>query len=586
MNSSVIVDRDVMVPMRDEVKLSADVYRPADNGQYPTLIHRTPYSKSTAINVASRFFNPLDAVLRGYVVVIQDVRGRFKSDGLWQPFANEGPDGYDTIEWAASQPWSDGRVGIYGGSYVGVSSLHAALAAPPHLEACMVSMFTSNPQSCWTYSGGAFELGFNLFWVAGPFWGLAWDTVQRLGLSDQEITEGQERLAKITADPWGAVRHLPINDVRAFETLAPYWREWLAHPTYDHYWKPLDLLASNARINVPVLNLAGWFDIFLRGSLELHEFLDSHSDERARKGHRLVIGPWEHVSHLNTMPSSAGQWDFGPTALSGPRLWTDLVLQFFDQHMKPGEVAEQPPSNVRYFMMGENVWADSVVWPPTHTASKFYLHSKGSANTRLGDGALTTVLPSAEPTDSFTYDPASPVPSRGGRVLFYHFAFGQAGVADQASVEERQDVLVYSSPALTTPLAIAGPVTVNLFAATSAVDTDFTAKLVDVQSDGFCANIAEGIIRARYRRNLEREELLAPGEVYEFVIDMWSVAHTFAIGDTVRLEISSSNFPRFNRNLNAAVSPITGVAEDIQVATQSVFHDVAHPSHLVLPVVA
>lgn len=584
MVSTVIVDRDVMVPMRDKVNLATDIYRPDGNGRHPVLVHRTPYGKSTAINVASRFFNPLDAVLRGYVVVIQDVRGRFSSEGSWEPFANELNDGYDTVEWAASQPWADGQVGIYGGSYVGVTALHAAISAPPHLKACMVSMFTSNRHNCWTYTGGAFELGFNLFWIGSPFWGLAWDTVKRLGLSDRDIAENQKGLAAITADPWGAVKHLPIAGAPAFKTSAPYWDQWLNHPTYDDYWRASDVTARDVKITVPVLNLAGWFDLFLLGSLELNDFLKSHSNDAARAGHRLVIGPWEHVSHLNNMPSSAGQWDFGPEALAGPRLWTDLVLGFFDQFLKPDGSKEKASSKVRYFMMGENEWRESPEWPPDHIPTPYYLHSRGSANTRSGDGVLTTDAPLTEPGDGFSYDPADPVPSVAGRVLFYHFAFGPAGVANQATVEERPDVLVYTTTKLNNPLRIAGPVTVKLFATSSAVDTDFTAKLVDVQPDGFCANIAEGIIRARYRNNHDHEELLEPGKVYEFRIDLWSVAHTFGVGHSIRLEVSSSNFPRFNRNLNAAVNPANGDAAAIQVAQQEILHDAAHPSHLLLPV--
>jgi hypothetical protein len=586
MGTPVIVERGVMVSMRDNVKLATDVYRPADDGRYPVLVYRTPYGRSNGINVASRIFNPLDAVLRGYAVVIQDVRGRFASEGLWQPFANEVADGYDAVEWAATQVWSSASVGVYGASYVGVTAMHAAIAAPPHLKACMVQALASNFHNCWTYSGGAFELGFNLFWIAGPFWGLAWDTLKRLRLSEKDTTQAQEELARLTADPWGACRQLPLIDLPAFKTSAPYWQEWLAHPAYDQYWKAFDVAARGVRVTVPVLNLTGWFDMLLRGGLDLYELLESHSDENARKGHRFIIGPWEHVSHLNLMPSAAGQWDFGPEAISGPRSLTDLTLQFFDQWLKGEAGTSEEAAKVRYFMMGENKWQDSATWPPKHTPTNFYLHSAGSANSRSGNGALTPHLPGTEPPDSYVYDPANPVPTVGGRTLFYHPALGPTGVADQAKVEERQDVLVYSSPRLNRPSKIAGPVTVTLFAATSTVDTDFTAKLVDVQPDGFCANIAEGIIRARYRKSLEREELLEPGEIYKLTIDLWSVAHTFGVGHRIRLEISSSNFPRYNRNLNAAVSPAVGVAQDMQIATQQVFHDSAYPSHVTLPALA
>jgi putative CocE/NonD family hydrolase len=236
--------------------------------------------------------------------------------------------------------------------------------------------------------------------------------------------------------------------------------------------------------------------------------------------------------------------------------------------------------------MGENQWTDSNSWPPQNTAVSFYLRSGGSANTRTGDGVLAADAPGSEPQDGFTYDPEDPVLSNGGSVLFYHPAFGPAGVADQSALEAREDVLVYSSPVLEEPVVIAGHVSVTLFASTDAVDTDFTAKLVDVLPDGFCGNIAEGLLRGRYRNGPESESLLEPGQVYEFTINMWDVAHTFKAGHQIRLEVSSSNFPHFDRNLNAAVSPETGTVADIKIAHQLVFHDAERPSRLTLPVAA
>jgi putative CocE/NonD family hydrolase len=285
------------------------------------------------------------------------------------------------------------------------------------------------------------------------------------------------------------------------------------------------------------------------------------------------------------MPSTAGAFDFGPDALAGPRLWTDLVLNFFDEYLKP-DAPPSLPSKVRYFMMGDNEWVDTNDWPPKNTPTSFYLHSGGSANTLAGDGVLTAEAPGSEPHDSFVYDPADPVPSNGGSVLFYHPAFGPAGVADQSALEQRQDVLVYTTTVLDEPVVIAGHVSVTLFASTDVVDTDFTGKLIDVLPDGFCANIAQGLVRGRYRNGPQARELLEPGQVYEFTINMWDVAHTFKPGHRIRLEISSSNFPHFDRNLNAAVSPETGTAEDIKIAHQSVLHDAVHPSSLTLPVVA
>jgi putative CocE/NonD family hydrolase len=410
--------------------------------------------------------------------------------------------------------------------------------------------------------------------------------MQRLGLTSSEIEKLQHELAKITADPLKACKHLPLADIPVFDKLAPYWKEWHAHPGYDDYWRKSDVTSIPGRINVPVLNVAGWYDIFLLGALQLQRLLQERSDERVRKEHRLLVGPWEHVSHLNLMPSSAGQWEFGPAALSGPRSWTDLTLNFFDKWVKgdtrPDVIERQ--ASVQYFMMGENRWCGSDTWPPKHVATDFYLRSAGAANTRFGNGTLTSDAPANDPPDSFLYDPAAPVPTVGGRTLFYHPRLGPPGVFDQAKVEERNDVLVYTSALLSEPLRIAGPVSVKLFAASSCVDTDFTAKLVDVDPSGYCANLAEGIVRARYREGAEKEVMLSPGKTTEFAIDLWSVAHQFGVGHAIRLEISSSNFPRYSRNLNSRVNPAVGTEDVIEVATQQVFHDVRHPSRLSLPV--
>lgn len=295
-----------------------------------------------------------------------------------------------------------------------------------------------------------------------------------------------------------------------------------------------------------------------------------------------MVGPWDHEAYLSLGLSRAGQRDFGPSAIGGPTLVSELALQWFDHWLAGKETPLMDTRPVRYFMMGSNAWREADTWPPASTPTQWYLRSGGRANTRHGDGALTLEPPDAEPADSYRYDPADPVPSLGGRTL--HPNLGPGGVQDQATLEEREDVLVYTSARLTTPLAVAGPVSVTLFAASSARDTDFTAKLVDVEPDGYCANIAEGIIRARHRSGEPPEELLEPGEVTEFGIDLWDVAHLFRAGHRVRVEISSSNFPRFDRNLNTAVSPELAGPGDLQVADQQIWHDKDHPSRLALPV--
>jgi putative CocE/NonD family hydrolase len=574
MSLSMRVERDVMVAMRDGVRLATDIYRPDDTASHPVLVQRTPYSKSNAWFVGGLIFNPLDAVEREYVVLVQDTRGRFKSEGVWEPFVHEAADGFDTVEWAAAQPWSNGNIGIYGSSYMGVTAVQAAIAAPPHLKAAMAYVTGSNYQNGWTYSGGAFELGFNIWWTTF----LGWDTLSRLNISDAKRQAMMAQLAAAAADPWTAVSHLPLSELPAFQGgVAPYWQDWLQHPVYDEYWARIDAAAQADAIQAPLLQIAAWYDNFLRGQLDLYARL------QGREHHRIVIGPWDHEAYLSLRTSSSGQRDFGPGALGGPALAADLAFQWFDHWLNGKETPLLATPRVRYFVMGENTWREANTWPPATTPVRYYLHSGGRANTRHGDGTLTLDPPATEPWDSYRYDPANPVPSAGGRTL--HPPFGPGGVQNQAEVEEREDVLVYTTALLTTPLTITGPVSVTLFATSSAQDTDFTAKLVDVEPSGYCANIAEGIIRARYRKG-GVEELLKPGQVTEFTIDLWDVAHTFLPGHRIRLEISSSNFPRFNRNLNSAVRPELASSSEQQVAVQQICHDAQHPSHLLLPVSA
>ncbi len=580
MGMSVLVERDVMVRMRDGVKLATDVYRPADGGPWPVLLERTPYSKSFAWFTAGLIVNPLVAVERGYAVVVQDTRGRHASQGPFEPFVHEADDGYDAVEWAAAQPWSTGDVGVFGSSYLGVTALQAALAAPPHLKAAVSYLTGANYHDGWAYSGGAFELSFNLWWTSF----LAWDTFTRTRLKTRERDATLAALAEVASDWETAAHHLPLSDLPAFRKVAPYWREWLEHPSYDAFWKRIDQTAKAGRLKAPLLQVAGWYDNFCRGHLDLHAAMQG-ARGRARSRSRLVIGPWDHEAYLSVRPTSSGSREFGPAAVGGVTLMADLVLGWFDQWLKgEGSSAASDAAPVRYFVMGEDRWAGALTWPPKHRATPWYLRSGGRANSRRGDGALSADKPGPEPPDSFLYDPADPVPSVGGRTLAP--VFGPGGIQDQSDVELRDDVLVYTSPLLTAPVSIAGPVTAVLHVSSSAPDTDVTAKLVDVQPDGFCANVAEGIIRARYREGPGRERLLTPGEDAELTVDLWHVAHMFRTGHAIRLEVSSSNFPRFDRNLNCATSPGQAGPDEMQVAIQQVLHDPGHLSRLVLPVVS
>ena len=578
MAHDIVIERDVMVPMRDGVALATDVYRPDDGARHPVLMNAHPYDNDHFLCTHELLLSPLVAAQRGYAVVVQEARGRAGSEGTWRPYGDEGRDVYDAVEWAAAQTWSDGNVGLYGSCALGYAAIQGAVEAPPHLKAVFAYMVASNFHSGWTYSNGAFELGFQLSWV----WTiLAQDTISRLGLEPAAAEEALRKLAEAKSDLLGSARQLPLVDFPPYQNgAAPYWREWLSHPGYDEFWKQVDAVARADRIQVPVLHMSAWYDTCLRSHLDLHSALTRRSDPRVRDRHRLLLGPWDHSAYYNKRPTCAGERDFGPEVMTGPDVLAGIAFQWFDHWLRDEGDGFLPGAEVRYFHMGENVWRDVGSWPPPNTVVPYYLHSAGRANSRMGDGALGAEPPGTEPSDSYVYDPFDPVPTRGGRSMIDVLP----GVENQSEVEERQDVLVYTTPRLAEPVAITGPVSVTLYASSSAPDTDFTAKLVDVEPDGYCANIAEGIVRARYRHGCDREEFLEPGEVTELCIDLWDMAHTFQPDHRIRLEISSSNFPRFDRNLNSRVTPALGRAEDAQKAVQQLFHDARYPSRLSLPV--
>lgn len=573
----ITVDRDVMVEMRDGVELATDIYRPRDADSCPTLVHRNPYDKSSGGSVAGLIVNPLDAVQAGFAVVVQDARGRFKSGGTWVPFQHEAEDGYDTIEWAADQPWSNGRVGVYGASYHGVTATQAVAADPPALEAAIAYLTGGNYHDGWTYSGGAFELGFNLWWVMY----LAADTVGKLDLPDDERQAVFAYLMAQTAAPEEAAWETPHRDNPVFDhPAATYTHDWFDHPDYDDYWEDIDVARALAGTNVPVLHVTGWYDLFLPGHLALYDAIAESGSTRAQNAQRFIVGPWDHEAYTTTTPDRAGDRVFGYNAAGGTALMSELTLDWFGHWLDDRAHPDLPP--VEYYQMGENEWRATDTWPPAHDPTDYYIHSAGEANTRFGDGRLTTTAPNAEPADSYVYDPADPVPSCGGRSL--HPNISEPGIQDRAAVESRDDVLVYTSHRLTTNLAIAGPVDATLYASSSAPDTDFTVTLVDVEPDGYCAPVAEGILRARYRNSMREPTYLNPGEVVELEIDLRATAHTFQPGHRVRVEVSSSNFPRFDRNPNVAAPVADTAAEDGAVATQNVFHTTDHPSHITLPV--
>ncbi len=560
---AVTYERNVAVKMRDGITLRADIYRPKADGKFPVLLQRTPYDKNNGVDMG------LTGATRGYVVIIQDVRGRYTSEGEWYTFKHESDDGYDTIEWAAALPYSDGRVGMFGGSYVGATQMLAAIAHPPHLAGICPVVTASNYHENWTYQGGAFEQGFNESWTSG----LAQNTLDHKVSANTNLMNGVWQLP-LTHYPlyvFPPSTEVPIST----SDLAPYFLDWLAHPTYDDYWKRWSIEEHFADINVPALHIAAWYDIFQGGSLRNYMGIKAHGGAAARKGQHLLVIIGGHAGNGQRV----GEVDFGPTAPFNER---DTTLNWYDYLFKgvQNEFAGKP---VKIFVMGTNQWREEDDWPLVRAHNtKYFLHSAGKANSLRGDGALSTVAPKAEAADQYVYDPANPVPTIGGPLCCDGTHF-RGGPLDQRPDEARDDVLIYSTAPFTQDTDVTGPVTLELYAKSSAVDTDFTAKLVDVWPDGFAQNLTEGILRGRYRNSSEKPELLNPGQIYTLNLDVWSTSNVFRKGHILRLEISSSNFPRFDRNLNTGESAAVG--QHFVSATSTILHDAEHPSALLLPVV-
>ncbi len=581
------MERDVPAVMRDGTVLRADVYRPAAEGRYPVLLERIPYSKAM-LPLAAYCLDPLAAAAAGYAVIIQDVRGRFASDGgPFYIFRDEFNDGYDSVEWAASLPYSDGRVGMFGASYMGMTQWQAAVMQPPHLQAIFPC---TSAGSAFFRRGGAVDWGLLVYWFLSSL-GLSGVLRAKQGRPEAR----QEFLALVeNIDRMDEVyRFLPLRDLPVMklgasdqaESFAPFFRDVLDHDTFDDFHRQLSVLHRHAQVQVPAFVLAGWYDVLL--GTDLNHFTRTRREaatETARRSTRLLVGPWAHAA----FPHVVGERHFG-LGSSGLflNLETDLTslhIRWFDRWLKGirNGVDEEPP--VRLFVMGKNVWRDENEWPLARTRyTPWYIHSGGLANSLRGNGTLSPEPPAAaSPPDEFVYDPADPVPTRGGNLLMSPDYF--RGPLEQTATEERPDVLVYTSAALNEDLEVTGPLIVKLYAASSAPDTDFTAKLVEVLPDGRAYNIADGILRARYRRGAEEPpSLIEPGRVYEYTIDLWATSMVFQRGHRLRVEVSSSNFPRFDRNLNTG--ELGRDSDRMAPARQTIFHDIQYPSHIVLPVV-
>ncbi len=455
----VTIERWVGAKMRDGVVLNADIYRPKAEGQFPVLLQRTPYNKSDVVNFGVK------AAALGFVVIIQDVRGRYSSEGDWYTFKNESNDGYDSVEWAAALPYSNGKVGMFGGSYVGATQMLTAIAHPPHLAGICPVVTASNYHDGWTYQGGAFEQWFNESWTSI----LAQNTLERTAAQNTNARPSTWKLPLQNYPLFNFADHSAALDSTV--ALAPYFLDWLAHPNYDEYWKRWSIEEHYPEINVPALTVAAWYDIFQVGSLRNYEGIRDHGGPAARPGQRLLVAIGGHAGDGRKV----GDVDFGPAAAQYNE--EDVTLRWY-QYLFQGiqnEFAKEKP--VKIFVMGKNEWREEDEWPLARAQStKYFLHSAGSANGLLGNGSLSAVAPRAESADQYVYDPANPVPTTGGP-LCCDSTHIEPGPWDQRSVEARKDVLIYSTAAFIQDTEITGPISLELFAKSSAVDTDFAAKL-------------------------------------------------------------------------------------------------------------
>jgi hypothetical protein len=481
---------------------------------------------------------------------------------------NDVADGYDAVEWAARLPWSNGRVGTMGQSYMGATQYMIACndPMPPHLQAMAPVSAAADYHQGWVYrTGGAMLWGW-----AVPYAILKGrNTLSRTGRDDLlSVMDGYgvpgSNFGVPLTDEW--YRHLPISDwTDLLKEAAPYFADYIANADDGDYWQPINVLAHLPSIDVPMLHVSSWYDVFLEGALDAFMGIRSSSlSTSARNGQKMVIGPWGHLfPFVKPTSQGSGDIDFGAEARIELH---KMQLHWFDYWLKDIEtgIMDWPPVDV--FTMGENQWRSIDDWPPPNAHYvRYYLHGSGSAGTSDVDGSLSTVPPGDEPPDEYTYDPNDPVPSLGGNNLTI-----KLGVQDQRPVESRSDVLVFTSDVLEQSLDVTGPISVHLWAASSAPDTDFTAQLVDVHPDGYARNLLDGIIRARYRDSASDPTPIEPGRVYEYVIDLWATSNVFQAGHRIRVEISSSNFPRFDRNQNTG-APF-GADAAMNTADQTIHH--------------
>ena len=554
MDYEVKLELGIKEEMRDGVRLSSDIYRPDAKGKFPAIVTRSPYM--TVEGFQKRFAEEAKFfAMNGYVFVIQDCRGKNDSEGTFHPFFDDPTDGFDTLSWCAKQEWCNGKLGTIGASYQAWNQWTTATLNHPNLTAMVCIVALPDPVFNVPFQNGALVL-----WMA------EW----------MALVEGRKNTDPSIYDSSKLYAHLPLRtmDEEFGRKNSPIWQEWIDHPSAE-YWKPSFYEDKFSQIDVPVLHVSGWYDDDLIGThLNYTGMRKFAKSERARNNQKLIIGPWPH--HVNLSRQLNGI-DFGQSAFIDLR---KIELDWFDYWLRNIENGIMKQPKVDIFTMGKNVWRRVESWPlETIDYVRYFVHSRGKANTSMGDGELSTVMANKdEPFDSFSYDPADPCPN-----IYDTSAAPAEGPFDQRAIERRDDVLVYSTPALDSDLEVTGPVTVKLYASSLAPDTDFWAQLVDVFPNGYSMHLTEGIIRGRYRHSLEKAELLEPGSVYEFNIDLWITSNVFQRGHRVRLDVSSSSFPKYDRNPNTGDE--FGRETTLTVALQKIYHDTNRPSNICLPIV-
>ena len=564
---------DVKVPMGDGVKLSANIWRPKAEGKFPVIFMYNPYDNTSRSMIEkAQYFVP-----RGYVFAAIDVRGRYDSEGAsyvywdpdWRNGKFDGQDVYDCHTWLGEQPWSTGKIGMTGGSYLGFVQWMGAPLANPYLTT-LIPYVSPDDHYDNVFPNGALQLS---------------NSLNLLAILGNLTANNNNDLRSYFWDWDKLYRHLPIRtmDEAMFGQTDILWQDLVDHPDNDHYWRfsvgdrprAGEMSAGKyPQVKVPTLNITGWYDQVSQATINNYLGMVRYGPEELRDQHHLLVGPWRH----GVGPREVGDLDYGPEAdvdfLPIELRWYDYWLKGIDNGMM-----DEPPVDI--FVMGENRWRSEQEWTLSRAQeTKYYFHSSGRANTRFGDGSLNTTPPADEPTDSFVYDPEDPVPTYGGNVSMYP---STGGPRDQRAIQRRDDVLVYTGETLEKDTEVTGRILTKVYAASSAADTDFTAKLVDVHPNGYAQLLAEGIIRARYRNSFKKQELLTPEEVYEYTVDLWSVSHVFQKGHKIQVEISSSNFPKYDRNPNTGHK--YGEDAELQKASQEMYHNSQYPSHIIFPVV-